>query len=528
MSLGDRLASFERRLDDMADAHDNTHRIGFVSDVKYDTDQKRWYVKFQASEDNQNPQSTSNPGADPNFQSKWVPWQTFAHGTISFSFPPRKGMSIALKTPNGRPEMAWAEPFHNNPANPATSDKPDVMAWQVNDPKDSSSSSAGQGGIGSDTAASKHVRQEVSSNDRTLTTPGVTQTTDQATVNEAAKDTMTRSTGSPSLDDQNSFKDGNAPHELNAQLQGLRAEVTQHTHHIAALHDQMSSIIDLAMPKVPQLAALLPFLDHQPQGLQMAADGVLGKLEQYVSFSLQQAVAKLTNSFMGSVMSIAGGNITAQIGQALSQITGLAGASDAAVSTSQALQDAQTTAASLVVPPATAPASGSGGATTTPTVDLSPLLTDLQPIALAFAGTAAAGDVTDIVNGIAALSPASAAALVTVNALMEQLAAIYAANAGPGDLSAAIATAMADAAALSADAFALDPVAIAAALAPVAPAFSGAAASGQTQGLLGQVAGIATLASGFLSGLGGMTDAQSDITKGMIKSYRLGGYGSSS
>jgi hypothetical protein len=547
----DVINSTERRLQDLESAQDHATHNGVIFDTKFDDEKKRWYVrhadKLPTAAGGEG-QTATNVDTDPNFQSDWLPWATHSHGTITYVIPPRIGQRSTMHTHGGRPELGHCVAFHNNPDTPCPSGNPDEIRIQVKPPADNDPGVSADKGkkpdsthdqITSATSDSRSVSRPSlddpqsfsktvhTADDHTLSTKNVTTKTDQSNVSEAAKDKITRNTGTndPEAAAGGSAGGGNLPHELNAQLQGLRAEVTQHTHHIAALHDQMSSIIDLAMPKVPQLAALLPFLDHQPQGLEKAADGVLGKLEQYVSFSLQQAVAKLTNSFMGSVMSIAGGNISGQIGGALSHITGLAGASDAAVATAPNLQSAQTITSTLVPPAASSSSDGSGASSPPPTVDLSPLLTALEPIEAAFSGTASGDDVTGIVNDITALSPATAAGMVTVNSKMNDLATIYADNAGPGNLSVLIAAAMSDAAALSSDAFAIDPDALAATLAPVAPIFTGASAQGKVQGLLGQVSGIAGAASGFLSGLGGMTDAQQNITQGMTKSYRLGGYG---
>jgi len=120
LALEQRLTTMERRMENM-------HRNGEVSDVKYDKDKGRWYVKMKDGE------------GDETFNSDWLPWKSFASGSIKVSMPPKKGQRIAMTSPNGESEMAFAEPFHYGPDTKSPHDKEDeyVMTIEGEDGKES-------------------------------------------------------------------------------------------------------------------------------------------------------------------------------------------------------------------------------------------------------------------------------------------------------------------------------------------------------------------------------------------------------
>jgi len=117
------LLAMERRLQDLERRLENKQRNGKVSEVKFDKDKKRWFVKMEDGE------------GDETFRSDWLPWKSFSHGAISMSIPPKKGMRITVHSPNGEPEMGVAEPYHYNPDDPAPHDKEDEVVFEVRDPQ---------------------------------------------------------------------------------------------------------------------------------------------------------------------------------------------------------------------------------------------------------------------------------------------------------------------------------------------------------------------------------------------------------
>jgi hypothetical protein len=117
---------------------------------------------------------------------------------------------------------------------------------------------------------------------------------------------------------------GNLVHELNRQLQGLRAEVTNHTNQIAGVHDAASKMREIAQKVIPGLAAVQPLLNGDPGSLDKATQGVLGNLEAYVAKALQQSIAKLTNGFMSNAMGLVQGFVQQQIAGLLGQVGQLA------------------------------------------------------------------------------------------------------------------------------------------------------------------------------------------------------------
>lgn len=123
---------------------------------------------------------------------------------------------------------------------------------------------------------------------------------------------------------QGSAGGGKFPHELQRQLAGIRADLTQNKHDIAAMHDVTSKLWTLALPFVPSLGPLAPFLNGNPQGLKLTAEAMLGKLEGYVAMSFQQMVSKLTNGLLDNVMGLVQGFASGDIGAILDQVESLA------------------------------------------------------------------------------------------------------------------------------------------------------------------------------------------------------------
>ena len=112
--------AMERRLQDLETRLANMTRYGDVTEVKFDQEKKRWYVKMQDGE-----------GDNTTFKSDWLPWKSFSHGSIKVSMPPKKGMKIAYTAPGGQPEMAYAEPFHYGPDAPSPHDKEDEVVMTI-------------------------------------------------------------------------------------------------------------------------------------------------------------------------------------------------------------------------------------------------------------------------------------------------------------------------------------------------------------------------------------------------------------
>lgn len=110
-----RLNKLERRME-------NTDRQGEVSDLKYDKDLKRWFVRYK-----------EETHGDP-FTTDWVPWSTFSSGSIKVSAPPRKGQKVSLRSPGGYPEQGYCVPYHNGPDTPSPHDKEDEFFLRVEKP----------------------------------------------------------------------------------------------------------------------------------------------------------------------------------------------------------------------------------------------------------------------------------------------------------------------------------------------------------------------------------------------------------
>lgn len=118
------LLRLERRLQDLERRLENTVKRGKVKDVKFNKEEKRWYIRMEDGQE-----------GDPKyFRTDWVPWDTFSHGTIRMSVPPRKGQAVAVHSPNGEPEVSYAKPYHNTKEAPSPHDKEDEIFISIEEP----------------------------------------------------------------------------------------------------------------------------------------------------------------------------------------------------------------------------------------------------------------------------------------------------------------------------------------------------------------------------------------------------------
>lgn len=153
------LNHMERRLQDLERKFENKERMGKIVDVKFEN--QRWYVKINDGA-NSEPSGQSEggggqgggggegggEGSEDTFKSDWLPWQSFSHGSIKMSVPPKKGQHALMRSPGGSPEMAVAEPYHYGPSNPSPHDKPDEMVKLIEDEDDDDKQQGQQGGQG--------------------------------------------------------------------------------------------------------------------------------------------------------------------------------------------------------------------------------------------------------------------------------------------------------------------------------------------------------------------------------------------
>ena len=116
------IMHYERRLQDIERKLENKQRQGKVTEVKFDTQKKRWYAKMEEG------------SGDETLKTDWLPWKSFSHGSIKFSVPPRVGMRVQAASPNGELEQAVLEPFHYNPDDPSPHDKQDEVFMRVEKP----------------------------------------------------------------------------------------------------------------------------------------------------------------------------------------------------------------------------------------------------------------------------------------------------------------------------------------------------------------------------------------------------------
>lgn len=146
------LLHMERRLQDLERKFENKERIGKIVDVKFDKEKKRWFVKMNDGEDETpSGQSSGQSGGSSNetFKSDWLPWQSFSHGSIKMSVPPKKGQHVLMRSPGGLPEMAVAEPYHYGPNTPSPHDKQDEIVKLIEDEEDENQQQSGSGQGGS-------------------------------------------------------------------------------------------------------------------------------------------------------------------------------------------------------------------------------------------------------------------------------------------------------------------------------------------------------------------------------------------
>ncbi|BCM87727.1 phage baseplate assembly protein V [Methylobacterium indicum] len=142
----DFITAYEKRLQDLERNFQNMSRRGQVTEVKFDKEKKRWYVKMADGE------------GDDAFKSDWLPWKSMSHGSIRLSVPPRKGQLVEMRSPGGTPEMACCEPWHYNPENPSPHDKEDEIFLTVQAPEDKDENKDGDKGSEGGSGASANAR----------------------------------------------------------------------------------------------------------------------------------------------------------------------------------------------------------------------------------------------------------------------------------------------------------------------------------------------------------------------------------
>lgn len=119
------LFAMERRLQEMERRLENMHRMGDITDTKYDKDKKRWFVKFSDGAEDK------PEGPSKEVTTDWMPWQAFSHATIKISFPPRKGMKAQLNSPNGMLEQGSVAAYGYGPETPSPAGDPDQLHIRV-------------------------------------------------------------------------------------------------------------------------------------------------------------------------------------------------------------------------------------------------------------------------------------------------------------------------------------------------------------------------------------------------------------
>jgi len=159
----------------------------------------------------------------------------------------------------------------------------------------------------------------------------------KAKVSKKAEGKITAETGDQPERGGSGGIGGNVPHELNRQLQGLRADLTQARNEIAGLHEAASKMRQIAQGRIPELAALIPILNGDPDSLEKAAKGALGNLEGYMAKAVQGAIGKLTNGFMNNALGLVQGFVAGQIGGILDQVQHLASSGGLSAAAGQAL-----------------------------------------------------------------------------------------------------------------------------------------------------------------------------------------------
>lgn len=126
------LLAIQRQIQDIELAVRNDGRVGKVTEVKFDKEKQAWFARMQQSD------------GDEAYVTDWLPWKSFAHGTIKISIPPRKGQLVELDAPGGSSEQGSLRPAHYDPDNKSPHDKEDEIFLRIEEPEQSGS----QGGAG--------------------------------------------------------------------------------------------------------------------------------------------------------------------------------------------------------------------------------------------------------------------------------------------------------------------------------------------------------------------------------------------
>ncbi len=115
-------------------------------------------------------------------------------------------------------------------------------------------------------------------------------------------------------------------HELQEQLKGLGARMSQmeHSHH--GLFDVTSKFREIVQQVIPGVAAVAPILNQDPSGLPIMAQAIEGKVLAYLQQHTSDALAKFTSPNIGSISSVLSGGIEGLISAATAEIASLVSA----------------------------------------------------------------------------------------------------------------------------------------------------------------------------------------------------------
>ena len=127
-------------------------------------------------------------------------------------------------------------------------------------------------------------------------------------------------------------------HEVNDQLKGIDARLSQAERNLHGLFDVTSRLNTIAMGAIPALAQLAPILTQTPDGLPKMEQAILDKAPAYLQQQIQQALGKFTSPVITAVGSVMGGGVEGLIQAATAQIASLLSANPV-VATVDALVD---------------------------------------------------------------------------------------------------------------------------------------------------------------------------------------------
>ncbi len=115
------LLAMQRQIQDLERQLQNMVRKGKIFDTKFDKEKKRWYVRMREGEE----------GDKNAFETDWLPWKTFANGSIKIHIPPKNGQMAMMTSINGMAELGHVEAYHNDPDNPSPHGEEDQVMIRV-------------------------------------------------------------------------------------------------------------------------------------------------------------------------------------------------------------------------------------------------------------------------------------------------------------------------------------------------------------------------------------------------------------